>query len=347
MKRRFVVALAMLLLSCDQVERRVVTLAFDPTGEHVTITATTYVAVAKADTPAYAEAEERRSALLAERDEWALRFQQAGPETESVTFQRTKGKIDFVERRATVDAQDLQKFFYDTPVTITTTRGDGWTELAIYAGSSMRANAEQRRIADAILRSYSGRAAHYFAALRTMYLYLEEHPQRAEMMFTEVFADEKDARPLLSQRERSMTDAVRNAAQGLLDTNDLHPNVDEIFDLVYNSFPAQLKILIKGQTLAAEGFSKTDSETYEVKTMSAAEAVASLEGRWIAPDPLALAYGPNAKKDAAELVAIIASEPRHADPVVSETEIAAAIVERMRPAPRYRLRWTTKRGRAS
>lgn len=342
MKRRLAVAAAMLLLACDAPERRVVTLTFDDSGERVTINATTYVGEGQPDS------DERRSALIAERDEWAQRFRQADPETESVTWQRTKGKLDWVERRAIVNVDDLQKFFYDTPITITTLRGDGWIELAIYAGSSTRATNEQKRIAQKILTAYSARAARYFHAVRSLYAYLDERPQRAQILFEDVFADEKDPRPLISETERSLTDRVREAAYSVLDPSGVDRKADEIFDLVYNPFPAQLKIIIHGQTLAFESFNKIDSETFEVKTMSAPDAVAALEGRWISPDPLAVASRPEAaKKNAQDLAAIMAAEPRHADPVVTEDEIASAIVDKLRPAPRYRLRWTTKRSRAS
>ena len=348
MKRRAVVAaVAMLLLSCDSIERRVVTLIFDQSGEHVTVSATTTVAVAKEGTPEYADAEERRNALLAERDAWAVRFQQANPESESVTFERTKGTLTSVDRRATVAVEDLQKFFYDTPVTITTTRGEGWLELNVYAGTSTRATAEQRRIAERILNAYSARAVRYFEAVRSMYEYLDERPQRAEALFSEVFAADNDTPPILSERELSVTDAVRTAAEAVIDTSGVDPHADEIFDLVYNPFPAQVKVIIHGQTLAIENFEKIDSDTFDIKTLNAADAVASLEGRWISPDPIGVAKA-NPQKNAAELAAIVASMPRRGEAIVTQAEVAAAIVDRMRPAPRYRLRWTTKpRSRAS
>jgi hypothetical protein len=74
----------------------------------------------------------------------------------------------------------------------------------------------------------------------------------------------------------------------------------------------------------------------------ALEAVAMLEGRWITPDPLAAALAPPENKSAAEIAAMIADLPRHAEPVVSASDVAAALLDKMRPAPRYRLRWITK-----
>lgn len=350
MKKRLGLVLSLLLFSCDPVVRRVVTLTFDAPGENVTIEATTTVDHnPKPGTPEFAEAEEARAALRAERDDWSLRFAQAAPIAERVTFERSEGKIDSVDRRATVKVDDLQKFFYDTPVTITTTRGEGWIEMAVYAGASMRASPAQRRLADKVLAAYTGRAARYFEAVRTLYAYLDEKPQRAEPLFFEVFRDDNDEPMPMSDRERSATADVRQSLDALLDTDNIEPgvNFDRLFDLVYNPFPAECKVIVKAAVLGAEGFEKVDSETFAIRTSTALEAVGALEGRWISPDPLAV-FARSGKGDkASTLAASLAREHRHADPVVTRSELAAALVEKMRPAPRYRLRWVTKAGPAS
>ena len=79
-----------------------------------------------------------------------------------------------------------------------------------------------------------------------------------------------------------------------------------------------------------------------VKTVSALEAVSMLEGRWITPDPLAVTFKTDDKATVAEVAPTIALLPRRAEVVVTPTEIAQAMVEKMRPAPRYRVRWVPK-----
>jgi hypothetical protein len=80
-----------------------------------------------------------------------------------------------------------------------------------------------------------------------------------------------------------------------------------------------------------------------VKTPNALEAVAALQGRWVTPDPLAVdAVNSDKKTTPGELALAIESLPRRADVVVSASEIAQAMMEKMRPAPRYRVRWLTK-----
>ena len=312
-----------ILLSCDPLDRSVVTLAFDAPAENVTVSV--------------------RSTQADDADAWGVRFTQANPDADTVTWERKHGKVEAVERSATVGVDQLQKFFFDAPVTITTTRGEGWMELAIYAGASTRATADQRREAEKLLNAYSGRAANYFEALRALYLYLEEKPFRAKDLFTDIFRDDSDPRPVLSEREEAMSTRVRTAIESILDVNDVSPNAARIFDLVYNPFPAQMHVVVKGQPLSVEGFTKADNDTYEVKLNDAPAAVAALEGRWVSPDPLAIVYNNIEKKTTPELAAMMAVAPRRAEAVVTPSDIAAALIEKMRPAPRYRLRFTTKR----
>ena len=331
--------LLLLLLGCDPVIRKIVTLSFDASGEQVTVNATTLVGNAKPGTPEYGEAEERRNALLAERDEWALRFAQADPDSERVTLQRSRGKLESVQRVATIATEHLQKLFFDTPITITTTRADGSMELNIYAGTSTRATPAQRRHAEKLLAAYSKRASRYFTALRSMYIYLDEKPLRSTAMFTSIF-DER-ANVILSDDEHAMTKEVRDAIESLLaDDEEGAASIDRVFDLVYNPFPAQLRVVVKGDAQIVEGFERVESGMYEIRTRNAFEAIGGLEGRWVSPDPLALAADPDmSKKNASELAAMIDKLPRRATPVISQIELTEALVAQMRPAARYRLRW--------
>ncbi|HSP33250.1 MAG TPA: hypothetical protein VLU46_02920 [Thermoanaerobaculia bacterium] len=330
MKRRTVVVVAVLLFfACDPLPHNVVTLLFDESGEHVTIV-----------TNATIRTEEERAALLTDRDEWSVRFAQANPDADRLILDRTRGQITAVERRATIASDQLQRFFFDTPITVTTTRGDGWLELAIYPGASNRASQAQRREAEKLLDVYSARAVRYFNSVRSMYAYLEQHPQRAHELFTDVFSTSADEdRPLLSETERSLSDRVRESIDPLLDLNE---TADRLLDIAYNPFPAQVRVAIKGSPLAVEGFTRVESDKFEIHLPTAFEAVGALEGRWISPDPLALAYRSDTKSNAADLATQIERQERHFDPVVSQSEVAAAIVQAMRPAARYRLRWTTR-----
>ncbi|HEY8132220.1 MAG TPA: hypothetical protein VII12_10025 [Thermoanaerobaculia bacterium] len=221
-------------------------------------------------------------------------------------------------------------------------RGDGWAELTIYPGSSERATRQQRERVERMLALYSERAAHYFQTIRGLYSYLDAKPQRAADVFTAVFRDEKDPPARVSEKEESLAAGVRAAIDALLANEGETATLDRDFDAVFNPFPAELKVIVPGDVLAAEGFSRLPDRAFMVKLPTALEAVALLEGRWITPDPLAAALASPDDKPAPEIAAAIADQPRRAEAVVTASDIAGALMEKMRPAPRYRVRWITK-----
>src|SRR6266542_4145319 len=75
-----------------------------------------------------------------------------------VALRCTAGELTEVQRSATIDAADLQKFFYDLPITTKVTRGEGWVELAIYPGTSNRATRQDREDYEKRLNAGAGAA---------------------------------------------------------------------------------------------------------------------------------------------------------------------------------------------
>src|SRR5438105_11509326 len=147
-----------------------------------------------------------------------------------------------------------------------------------------------------MLAIYSEAAARYFATIRSMYLYLEEKPYRAHDLFTDVFSDDKDPQPILSEQEHSLTRAVKDAGGELTSPEKIGAaNLDRDFDLVFNPFPAELRVKVPGEVLINESFTKMD-DVLAVKTPDAVGAVAALQGRWVTPDPLAVDMGNSDKK---------------------------------------------------
>src|SRR5581483_10374216 len=185
--KRAVAAIALMLLSCEPAVRRSVTLTFNDSADLVTISATTTLGDARPGTAEAAAVDDEREALLAGRDEWSLRFDSAEPESDRVVWQRKRGVLQSVEHMATIPSDNLQKFFYDSPLSINMIRGDGWAELTIVAGSSLRATRDQQQRVERTIERTSQRAATYFNAVRSMYLYLDARPQRATDMFTALF----------------------------------------------------------------------------------------------------------------------------------------------------------------
>jgi hypothetical protein len=323
--------------------RRIVVLTFNDAADLVTISATTTLGTAKPGTAEAAQISDERSALLAGRDEWSLRFANADPESDRVIMQRSRGELQSAEHIASLPPENLQKFFFDTPLTVTFARGEGWAELTIYPGSSLRATRQQRERVEKMLSLYSQRAARYFESIRAMYAYLDEKPRRAGDMFAAVFRDEKDPPPRISEEEKSFVDVVRSSIDLMLSDTGGTSTLDRDFDFVFNPFPADLHVVVTGEVTVLEGFTRAD-RMLSVKLPDALEAVGMLEGRWITPDPLAAAFGAPKNSSAEELAASVAAQRRHAEPVTTASDVAAALMEKMRPAATYRVRWIVKKG---
>lgn len=327
--------------SCGTIVHHDLALTFDDSGERVTIAAATSIPTTK-DSKDRARDDHLREDILAGRDEWSLRFANANPESYRVVLDRAHGELIRAERSARIDAADLQRIFFDVSVSAVVTRGDGWAELAIYPGTSTRATRPQRDDAEKKLRAYSERAVRYFAAVRTMYDYMNEHPQRAKEIFAALFRDEDDAQqPLLNAEERGLVIVLRTALNALTEDDDTE-QLEAEADMVYNPLPARIVVRVPGEPLIVEGFAVGKDHELVAEPPSLLEAVASLEGRWVTPDPLAFATRPDAGSDPANEAALIAAMPRRTSAVVGTIEVSDAIVQKLRPAPRYRVRWIVR-----
>ena len=341
MKRIFAVALLALLalfVACDTVPRHKLTLSFNDAGDRVTIESVTTLPPLK-EAKNRARVEQLREALLGGTDEWALRFQNAAPERDRVVYDRTAGELFAVSRSATIDAQDLQKFFYDLPITAKTTRGDGWVELAIYPGTSNRGTRQDREDFEKRMNEGAAAARRYIDLMRILYEYLDEHPRRAHDVFDTLFRDDNDPRLIVAtEREMDLLRTVREAMNHLLDVdwNDASREAD----VVSNPFPAEIVVRTPGEPILIEGFARDERGVY-IRTKTLFEALASLEGRWISPDPIALAIRSPELKDE-EVVTLLANAKRHAEPVVGFQEVLAGLTAQLKPADRYRVRFIVK-----
>jgi hypothetical protein len=331
--------LLLLLLACEDIPHHEVTLTFDDTGEHITIAAQTRIPEKPRDE---ARARQLREELAGYRDEWSLRFANANPAEDEMTYERSHGTVVRVEHVARIDADNLQKFFFDVPLSATVTRGPGWVELNLYPGTSTRATRQQREDFDHKLQLYAHRAVNYFAAVRAMYAYLDENPQRAAPVFNALFRDDDEERPvLLTETEMNLEEAVRGAIERLAFGEQETEELEREADLVFNPFPATLVVRVPTEPLIVEGFTREEKGRLVAHTMNLLDAVASLEGKWISPDPLAFAMRSDAK-GLKDFAAAIAAEPRRAEAVIGEREVADALRERLQPATRYRVRFITR-----
>jgi hypothetical protein len=279
--------------------------------------------------------DDARTAALAGTDVWSARFARLNPELERVTFDRRRGTLERVTRVGRVPQSELQPFFSDASLTVSLLDGDGWRELAIYPGTSSRATREQRERFGRRMTAWSSEVARYFTAVHHLYSYLDAHPQRARFVFEALFDDPgagftEDEEPLVN----AVLDAMETLSKRLeIEEGDAYAFAEEA-DLVLNPFPARLTIRVPSDITDAKGFEVKGHDAV-AEPIDIVAAIASLEGQWISPDPLALLL----RDDKDVTAEKIAAMPRRSTSVVTPSAIESALRERMQRATAYSVRW--------
>jgi hypothetical protein len=312
MRRALLLAIVLLSFACAD-RRDEVTLAFDE-NDRVTITTSSPLA-----------------------DNWEHRFARIEPSSEKVTIEKAHGKVANVTHSANVAADDLQKFFSDVDVTIQLTRGQGFTELAIYPGASSRATRAERDELTRRVHVAAVRMVDYVNATRHLYDYLDLQPGRAESVFTQLFADKDEDILAASEEENALILAERRAMERVSATapeESAQQRFVELAQRVNDPLPGVITVKLPRAYAAAEGFKRIDDATLRAEVTSPGEALAGLEGRWVSPDPLADVFAKD-KVDPLEL----AHAPRRAELAVTADEIAGAFIAQLKPKAVYRVRW--------
>ncbi|MGD2113868.1 MAG: hypothetical protein PVG07_02375 [Acidobacteriota bacterium] len=301
--------------------------------------------------------EERRRILLGE-DDWSPRFERMRPASRRSVFEREDGILTEARQTAEVDLADdpdaLSRFLSDTLVNAFYVAEDGWAELSLYPLAPGRASRGERQRYERAVGPWTGSIARYLKAASTLYGYLDEHPDRAEIAFSVLLEDvlpEEDGgrRPLLSADEEELVEAVEDAMEDtwsilLVESRESY-SLNEISRLVHDPFPARVRVEPGGAPDEVEGFVPDRNGLLAVPGISLWEALESLEGAWLEPDPLLLYVsrsGGLTGTPGAELTLeeIVARERRAADPAPDAEEIRARIEAALEPAPVYRVLWS-------
>jgi hypothetical protein len=267
--------------------------------------------------------ETARNAAITGNDQWNVRFGRLVPELHQVTFERHHGALARVVHTVRMPADELQRVFSDTSVTVLLTRGDGFHELTLLPGTSTRATREQQRHFDEQMAAWSKDVAGYFTAIDHLYDYLDDQPHRAETIFAALVAGEEIE---VLEDEQPFVQAVLEAMERIAARMDAAENDASTFaeeaDLIYNPFPARITIKVPAE------------KDLVIEPVDLFAAIAALEGKWISPDPLAalLKEQEPSANDLAEL-------PRHSASVVDASEIATAIREQLARPRSYSIRW--------
>lgn len=291
-------------------------------------------------------ADRYRKELENQLDPWSRRFADLDPVSEKWAREMEARAVKHVARSAVVRPDSLQRFFNDTGLTLSLIEGSGWRELSIYPGTSTRASSRQRAEMKRQLDQWSELLTSYFAALSTLYRYLEQHPDRAapalQEVLKEVIVDGDDASDL-SMEEQELAGAVRSAMDPVSSTlaaeNAQAHSLDELISLVYDPFPCELIVRVPGRILDSVGFDQIEEDELRVAPLRLWTQLEQLEQPWIRPDPLLVLVralrNPQERVDPAGL----AGEERLVVAVPSAKEIRETIEQRLVRSTLYRVRW--------
>ncbi len=359
-RRVFAVLLCLVFASCfEPPVREALHLRFLPDG---IVVATSRVEISAGEgtkNPALARRlDETRRSLLEGSDAWGARFAVTNPVAERFGWEKQLGNLQLATRSAVIaEPEGLEALFGDTAVgaTYRIDADRGLAELTLSPGLSARATRRQREEMRETLEIWSAALAEYLEAAGDLYAHLERQPERARTCFGLLFdevVDEKELQRLDEPTDDEVAilarldEAMRHVTEVLLVPERAEYSPDEVSHLVYDPFPARLTVKLPGPPLEVEGFQVGRGDTLSVAGLGLWESLRSLEGRWLSPDPV-LFYVASARRGEGTKINLdsFVEKPRRAAPthyLPSAEEVRAAIEERLRPAPLYRVSWQVR-----
>lgn len=298
--------------------------------------------------------EELRAQLLAGDDPWAARFAALDAPAERFSWEKRLSELHSVWRSAyIVEPASLGRFFAGTDLHVSyeVDPAQSFAELILSPGAASRATRKQQKLVEEAFGPWSEAIAAYLARLRELYVYLDEHPERVEACFGELFSEllveeERAALPAPNAEEDALLERLGDAMQPvwgilLIESGEDH-SLDELSRLVYDPFPARLSLTLPERPSELEGaiIAETDG-SFSIPEHGLWQALVALEGQWIAPDPLPTYVRHRGKSDGFSLAAFLAqtrTTPSESE-LPSAREVRAALEEGLEPDRLYRLRW--------
>jgi hypothetical protein len=300
---------------------------------------------------------ETRRQLLEGSDAWKARFAATQPAAERFGWEKQLGELRIATRSAAIaEPAGLEALFADTAVSATYTidADRGVAELTLTPGVPSRATRRQREELKKTLETWSVALSEYLEAAGDLYAHVERQPDRAPTCFGMLFAEVMEEKELEGLDEPTddevrllerLNEAMRQVTDVLLVPDRAEYSPDEVSHLVYDPFPARLSVKLPGPSLHVEGFQVGEGGTLSVAGLGLWEALRSLEGRWLAPDPV-LFYVASSRQGKAKIdLDAFLQKPRRAPPqhhFPSADEIREAIAERLRSARLYRVSWQVR-----
>ena len=273
-------------------------------------------------------------------DPWAERLAAASPTRERDVRDLAEGRLFRLTRHGQLEGpDDLRAFLRDTGVDAAYAKGDDWEELTLLPGRPGRPTLAQRERVRSELDSWSEKLAVYFSALADLYGYLDHHPDRARACLASIVAKVPDDESLSDEESdlsKAVEDAIGDCGSVLVAPPDEPYTIDELSRMVYDPFPAAIRIAVPGQVLEREGF--PGEGTLEIPEASLWSAFVRLEGRFASPDPAVIVWRHDTEGgDDIDLDALGAQRRHASRPTAGE--MRTAIENQLRTAPVYRVRW--------
>ncbi len=299
------------------------------------------------DNPALTDRlEESRYTIDHSLDPWSRRFALLEPLAEHVSVERVDGELRRSIHSGVLSSfEEVLRMVEADGLTGSLVVVDGTAQLELFPTGGSRASYTQRQDADRLLSEWSEVLAEYFEAVVDLYAHLDERPGRAVPCFAHVFDKHEglgNTGPLEPVEERLVVrvkDAMENVAFALMVDDGKAFSLNELTRLVYDPFPARLTIAVEGRVLETEGFSVA-AAYFERPPVDAWNALRSLEGRWISPDPVTAAAAPGSDDVQPDPdVLAFASLPRRYFRPPDAAEVESAIVAELVPEELLRLVW--------
>ena len=324
-------------------------IVFHPNGA-MQVEVTTRLLVSTDSSPATtARLDEIREAISRREDTWSRSFRSLAPAFRRETYEYDHEVLSVASRAILAEEPEaIRDLFSWTQVGTSLSRKEDVMTLELLPGPGGGATLKQQRMVRESLDRFSASASSYLAAAADLYGELEGSPEVARPCFEELLKGVIDQGQLTggeltdvqAELVKRVKDLMSDVWEVLVVPEGEAYTLDELSHLVYDPFPAPLQIEVAGTVEEVEGFERRSERRVAVPGLGLWDALESLRGRWIDPDPL-LIYVEESRREGGPQLDLdeISVRPRQAQWPPDQAEVKAALEERLRAAPVYRLKW--------
>lgn len=293
-----------------------------------------------------------RDALARHEDLWAKGIAAAGPLAESLQIGFEKGKLVSFARRATFSSpKSLQELLSPFGINVGFETRSGVSTIELFPGRSGRGSRREIALAETLLGNFSEAARDALEVAKTLGDRVDADPLRRRAAWGAYFepflppeSRDREAEAELSPEDVRAVERLGEATEKLIGTISADDeggySLDEIVERVHDPFPARLEIELPAEPEEASGFVRTPQGKWALPPRTLVAALRSLEGEWIAPDPISTfldAFFAEEKR-LVDLDRFLAT-PRRVEVLPSAERIRGALVARLSPSGPFRLRW--------